>query len=254
MKHLKLALLSASILTLSACQTLDGMITDMRNLELPAMSGNANNSEEFIIQGNCAQTEIVPELSGYSEFTSIQNTGEGQLITRAHISGIKSTCSYTERAMSVDLELDFEGTLGPQAKAVAPSKSSYAYPFFVAITSPGGKILAKEVFSASMIFPQGQEYKSYTETLRQVIPLIDTKQGKKYKILVGFQLSQDQLDYNRQILEQQRLAEEAAAMAAENAQKLQQSQIKAIKEQRAKAAATIDPIDQIIIQRTTGQQ
>ena len=118
-----------------------------------------------------------------------------------------------------------------------------------------GKILAKEVFSASMIYAQGEDYKSYKETLRQIIPLNDTKQGKKYKVLVGFQLSQEQLNYNRQILEQQQLAEQAAIVAAENAQKLQASQIKAIEEQRAKAAANvIDPVDQIIIQRTTGQQ
>ena len=255
MKNLRFALLGISLLGLSACQTVDGMITDVRNIELPAMGANAGTAEEFIIQGNCAQTEVVPELSGYSEFTASQFTTEDQLITRAHISGINSTCSYSERAMSVDLELAFEGTLGPQAKAVAPSKSSYAYPFFVAITSPGGKILAKEVFSASMIYAQGEDYKSYKETLRQIIPLNDTKQGKKYKVLVGFQLSQEQLNYNRQILEQQQLAEQAAIVAAENAQKLQASQIKAIEEQRAKAAANvIDPVDQIIIQRTTGQQ
>ncbi|MCB1532601.1 MAG: hypothetical protein KDJ35_07015 [Alphaproteobacteria bacterium] len=209
MKPMKFISLSACVLALAACSTIDDMV-DSVSSSMPTMGAQQSMAEEFIIQGNCPQTEIVTELSGYSKFAGDQVTDENQLISRAHMTGIEATCTSNERSMTVDMTLTFRGMSGPAGSG----QSAHNYPFFVAITSPSGKILAKEIFSASMDFSTSPLVENYQETLRQVIPLSDPEDGKRHKILVGFQLDKAQLDYNRGILEQQKLMEEAAQKAA----------------------------------------
>lgn len=197
-------------------------------------------AEEFIIKGNCPDTEIVTELAGYSEFASPNSSSEENLITRAHLTEITATCESNERSITVDMALEFKGMAGPKSFVKSADKSSHAYPFFVAITSPGGKILAKEVFSAAMDFNSSAGVKTYNETLRQIIPLSNQEDGKRHKILVGFQLNQQQLEYNRNILAQQQILDDAAALAKQQGNNIS-SQVK--------PAAPLNANDPIVIER-----
>lgn len=240
MKPSKLILISASILALSACSTIDNVVDSVSSISIPGASASSNNAEAFVLKGNCPETEIVKELAGYSEFTSQQTASEEQLVSRSHITKIESTCAINERSMTVDLKLKFKGAAGPMARAKSGDQANHAYPFFVAITAPNGEILAKEVFSAAMHFAPGEHVKDYEETLRQIIPLSNPDQSKRHKILVGFQLDQQQLEYNRTILEQQKLLEEAAKQA-----EMQQKQIST----QVQPAAPITTNDPIVIER-----
>lgn len=242
MKTSYLLLLCTILLSLTACETFDGLIDDISSIELPSLEiDNTENPENYLVKGNCPETKVVDELAGFSEFTNVYTPSEDQLISRAHISSIEGSCTYDPRSMTVDVSLGFETASGPQAPA--NSLNNFSFPFFVAITDPHGNIAAKQVFTADISFNPGENYKSHKETLRQVIPLVDTDEGKDYKILVGFQLSPEQLGYNRMIVQQQKAAEEAAARA---------------KEQAASATAAPQSIvpepspDEIIIMRTTG--
>jgi hypothetical protein len=114
--------------------------------------------------------------------------------------------------VTVDLKVFFEGTLGPMGQA-AP-QPTVSYPFFVAVTSPSGAILAKEVFSAPMTYSAGGQ-ETYVETMRQIIPIPNKEAGDHFKVLAGFQLSQDQLNYNRAVI----ASEEAAAKERARVQK-----------------------------------
>ena len=134
----------------------------------------------------------------------------------------QSTCTYNDRSVTVDLKLAFDGNLGPKGRKTSKDKPFFSYPFFVAVTSPSGKILAKEIFAASMTYDAGQNEQIYFETLRQIIPTDNRSQGAGYKVMIGFQLAEKQLDYNRKIIEADRIAAEKAEaerMAAEKAAK-----------------------------------
>lgn len=211
MKRLNFALLSISCLALIGCESVSNTLSGMRDKPVPGtVEKQSQFTDELVKKGGCPETEIVQELSGYSDFVSTQYLAEDQLISRAHISAIDSTCSYNPRSVQVDLKLTFEGTVGPMGQG----RSEYTYPFFVAITGPGGKILAKEVFSASMDY-SGGSYKTYQENMRQIIPLSDPEKGMQHKILIGFQLGPEQLDYNRKILMQQQIPEPVQDISVE---------------------------------------
>lgn len=242
MKRFNLLLIAASTLTIAACSTVDNMVDSISAIPTTVKTATVKpaGAEEFIIQGNCPKTEIVQELSGYSQFIPPEATTEDRLIARAHVTSIEGTCAASERSTTVDIKLAFRGVAGPQTTYTAGDAASYNFPFFVAITGPGGNILAKEVFSATMDFAPGDNILTYEETLRQIIPLTSPEMAKKHKILVGFQLDQQQLEYNRAILAQQQLLEEAAQNAA-----AQQNQIS----QQVQPAAPVTANDPIVIQR-----
>lgn len=73
--------------------------------------------------------------------------------------------------------------------------------------------MAKEVFAASLNFGSGASSANYYESLRQIIPVKHGTNSGKYKVLVGFQLTHEQLAYNRAqaALEEAAQVEPAAA-------------------------------------------
>jgi len=71
------------------------------------------------------------------------------------------------------------------------------FPFFVAVTDRDQNILAKEVFDSVVEFPEGRRRAGVFEEVEQQIALRDEETGDDYEIIVGFQLSRDQLDRNR---------------------------------------------------------
>lgn len=223
-----------------ACSAIDNTLERMSTVSIPNIINDKTAASNLITKGNCPEVEIVEELAGYSEFKTPQNTDESQLVSRAHLTNIGSTCTINERSMSVDLKLEFQGMAGPMAYVKSSDETNHAYPFFVAITAPNGDILAKEVFSASLAFPAGSGVKNFHETLRQIIPLNNPKQSTKYKILAGFQLNQEQLEYNRNILAQQKMLEAAAKQ-----KQMQANQIST----QAQPAAPFSANDPIVIQK-----
>jgi hypothetical protein len=160
-----------------------------------SMLSNKERQDAKIEIDYCPAVEIVDELSSLSEF--LDGTSEADLVTRANINQVESACAYRGGALVVDLRLSFTGILGAQAKKESSDKSFFAYPFFVAVLDKNGEVLAKEVFAASMTFPPAQNEHIYIETLRQLIPADSLKDGPDYKIKLGFQLTSDQLKYNR---------------------------------------------------------
>jgi len=88
--------------------------------------------------------------------------------------------------------LPIEATRGPAAEG-----NRLSVPFFVALADPGRQIVAKEVFTADLVFEAESESARTVEEFEQWIPLGPGENGLAYETLVGFQLTQDQLEDSR---------------------------------------------------------
>lgn len=208
MKPLRFFALAVCCMGLGACQTFEGVKKDFESIKLPSLNNaTAASAEQLVYSGNCPSAHAVEELSTLSEFTDVNDQSEHNLVARVKMTNLQSACNYDERGVTVDVRMDFAGALGPQGRAPA----SFSYPFFVAITSAGGEILAKEIFAAPLDYAAGQTASSYTEKLRQIIPIENKDRGAHYKVLVGFQLTPDQLAYNRKAIAAEKLRLEAEA-------------------------------------------
>ncbi len=197
MKPLRYLVIAIGILSLAACQTMDGILEDFDSLQLPALMSGEDSADNLTYSGHCPAVDKMHELSMLSEFTNPSDPSEENLISRAAIANLETTCNYDERSVTVDLKMTFDGILGPRGRSSENDKPFYSYPFFIAIAENNGRILAKEIFAASMTYDRGENRHTYYENMRQIIPLEYRDRGNRYKIIIGFQLSPDQLAYNR---------------------------------------------------------
>lgn len=201
MKRLELLILLIGLVILGSCQNVSDAVGNISDMKLPpldaGLSGDTTASE--LVEGDCPTVEIVGELGALSEFIDIKRKRPENLVSRVDLAQARSACAYTARSVTVDLRLAFQGILGPRARQANTDRPFFSYPYFIAVTSPSGEILAKEVFSATLNYDNTENSTVYYEDLRQIIPVTGRSNGSRHKILIGFQLTQDQLDYNRAI-------------------------------------------------------
>jgi hypothetical protein len=199
---------------------MNNVMGSLKAVEMPKISRTDPKPEEFLLNGDCPQVEVVGELSSFSEYADMSNTQPGSLVSQVIIARAQNSCEYSPKSVTIDLKLDFAGVLGPQGRALG-ERPFFSYPFFVAVTGPRGAILAKEVFAATMTYEPGQDQQSYHESLRQIIPMPDRAKGKNHKVLIGFQLTPEQLEFNRAVIRQRQAEADALKAAQEQAAKAQ---------------------------------
>ena len=199
LRHLALA----SLLLLPACETIentyDTITYNTQNL--------ISTEQDIINYQKCPTVTVAEDLSMLHQFSPAELQTDNNLQSKTTLTITKDTCSYNNKAVTIDLTLQFNGMLGPKGRINTNDAPLHSHPFFVAITNSNGSILAKQIFAATLTYPQGQNTATYTESLRQIIPIKNRDSAKKYTIITGFQLSDEALTYNREHLKQQRTDE-----------------------------------------------
>jgi len=111
------------------------------------------------------------------------------------VENVRSFCRYKGGdPINMDVEIDFAFGRGPKAESAAES-----YPVFVTVTRRDRTVLAKETFAVNVNFPAGKDIIRITETVPGiVIPRAnDTVSGTNFEVIVGFDLTPEQIAYNR---------------------------------------------------------
>lgn len=119
-------------------------------------------------------------------YSDIEFTGE--------ITDVRIFCRYTDDfPLDAEIEIDFAYGKGPAATA-----DSHTYPYFVAVTRRNGKVLARETFATQAQF-RGKTLASGSELVNRItIPRADGSiSGVNFEIVVGFELTPEQLEFNR---------------------------------------------------------
>ena len=112
----------------------------------------------------------------------------------ATIDGVKSSCTYTKGAPTVDATFSFSMHA---TRLPSPDGATYTLPYFFAITQ-GERILKKTNMEFKVSFAPGSATASDTESLPDaVIELEPTHPPTDYQLLVGFQLTEAQRAYNQ---------------------------------------------------------
>lgn len=221
------ALCATAILTLSGCETMNGTMASVKeswnNINWPSFSTAKSTDEtgdslpagemaeriDLMDDGSvhtgaenaeCPKIEVVRELSMVHQFIEEPSTAPEDRISSIEIKNVRNKCKTNGSNIIVDLDIDFEGHIGPQARSWNTEKPSFAYPYFIAVTTPEGNINAKEVFALTVSYGKGEETIMQTEHLRQLIPADGAVYGNAHALLLGFQLTDRELSYNRALL------------------------------------------------------
>lgn len=91
-----------------------------------------------------------------------------------------------------DIRVQFLAQRGPKEREGAAK-----FDYFVAVTGPGGKRLAREVFPTEVVFENNATQAIVVEEIQPTIPLKAGENGDWYRIYVGFMLTEQELAYNR---------------------------------------------------------
>lgn len=144
----------------------------------------------------CPTVIIVKDTSELTAFRSGSQQSQKNVELKVRIDSYKGACKTSFESdrsgkIDIDLKLKFDAVRGPEN---VNRKENFR--FYVAIVNIKGDILAKEIFSTSLKFDKniGRQFK--TEKLTQKIFLRSGESGVDFDILVGLQLSPEQLNYN----------------------------------------------------------
>ncbi len=199
-----------AFLTLASCQTLDGIGNDLSSAwdssadaltRITARDVTGEQKTAAVHSGpeqtvTCPSVKVMEELRTIVEFQDPAKPSDKTEISRASMKNVNARCSVGGD-LSVELDIVVASTLGPKARLKKTDKPNFAFPYFVAVISPNGHVLAKEIFAASLSYENGENDKTQTETITQHIPLDADGKVPAYSILLGFQLSEEQLAFNR---------------------------------------------------------
>ncbi len=158
-------------------------------------SGDFFSTEQRVI--TCPNVTTLPNADEITIFRQ----GPGRDLVDVQYEGVitpvSGECEYQDDFawVEVDLILRIGAIKGPAA-----TSQTQDYNFFVAVADKDNRVLNKRVFKSPVEVPEGRRRGAVQEELRQRFPIRSGTRGSDYKIIVGFQLSEEQLSYNQKKL------------------------------------------------------
>jgi len=200
-----LALLFATMITLGGCSTMEGLKNDVVS-GFSALSDSVIDviddvKEEKkklpVYDGTCPEVAVRSDLRHLVEFYDDSRPTDATKVSEINILGVQNTCRVEKDMLVMQIDLTLQGKTGPKARVKPSDKPSFAYPYFVAVTDANGTVLSKEIFAAPVAYGANQNEFSKVESIFQNMPFPDAASGQIYNVIVGFQLTAEQLAYNQ---------------------------------------------------------
>ena len=130
-------------------------------------------------------------LADTNRLTEFDGTTSAQF--KATLGGEASQCVVKGKVIHLRLKFKVTGTIADNAK-----HDTRKVPYFVAVMQ-GSQVLAKQVYSVDVPFAGSARTVSVEERINRVdIPIGKGWTSDDYEVMIGFQLTRDQVDYNRQ--------------------------------------------------------
>jgi len=146
---------------------------------------------------SCPKVAIVRDLAEVTQFRA-GGRDLTDVQSRAALADFSGNCEYASDGVTVNVNVFLVAERGP---ALQGNQASYRY--FVAVAKPGEDTpSAKTEFETSVTFEPGKPRAGTREELAPKIPLPKDTNAKDWKIFVGFQLTPDELAFNRAQMKQ----------------------------------------------------
>ncbi len=144
----------------------------------------------------CASVGLLAEAADYTDYGAdgFARPDLSRLVSHGSIVGVSGHCSNAAggTALHTVVQVQMAIDRGPAAAG-----SSLDIPYFIAVTLDGA-VVSKLPLAARAQFPDnGDKVLVKTDPVALDLPVTRRRPGSAYRIEVGFQLSEQQLDYNR---------------------------------------------------------
>lgn len=144
--------------------------------------------------GPCPYVKVLYDAARYEEFKDNQEASTAVGYT-GEIQGVNAACEYKgEEPIKVKMRIGFLLGRGPQA---TDNKKTYRY--WVAVTARNQQVLAKEWFDLPVDFKGADRAEAEQKVEGIVIPRAKSSvSGTNFEILVGFEVTPEMAEFNRE--------------------------------------------------------
>jgi hypothetical protein len=196
--QLKLVVLALAALPLAGCATSGA--SDAPSQVAPPESGErgffARMFDENIPNaGPCPLMGVLYDSSRLVEFAQPGTERYANVAFTGELQGVRGLCRYAgSDPIEMALEIDMAFGRGPAATA-----DQRTYRYWVAVTRRGLAPIEKQYFDVPVRFERGADVMVSTQQIeRIVIPRANSDiSGENFEILIGFELTPEQLQFNR---------------------------------------------------------
>lgn len=146
--------------------------------------------------GPCPLMGVLYDNSRMVDFAQPDNQRYANIEFTGEMQGVNGLCRYVEDdpiRMSIDIDMAF-------GRGPAATTDRQTYRYWVAVTRRGRAPIAKEYFDVDVRWNRGEAVVTRRERIEEiVIPRANEEiSGENFEILVGFELTPEQLAFNRE--------------------------------------------------------
>ena len=151
------------------------------------------------VKMECPMVSILPEASSITRYAKGMRRTVLDVDFSGKITGIEGKCFYELNSdtdfgiVTINVITKFKMRRGSANKS---QKADFLY--FASVVNNQGKVLEKQTFPYSIKFSKNRSWvKNEDSPIELIIPLADENIGQNFTVFVGFQLSQEELEFNR---------------------------------------------------------
>ena len=171
---LRLALLAAPLL-LGACETLNSIDFNPKPPPPPP----------------CPRAVVGENVGRLTRFSGA-GKDPADVVFEAEIGDLRGSCVTDEDKIEVEMQVQITATRGPAATA-----DTARFNYFVAVARNDKTILSRESFDAEIKLPSDEPRNGTGDEIDQTITLPNGETGADLTIIVRFEMTPDELKYNR---------------------------------------------------------
>jgi hypothetical protein len=138
----------------------------------------------------CPTPLIAPDLDAAAQLRP-GGSGPDDISFGVKLVSVNTSCSTEKIGLTADTRISF------LAARTDPTVTHGDFAYFIAVADAQRNILNKKEYQMSVEFSPRQGQVRMSDQVAVGLPVRDLSAGGKYLIIVGLQLSQEQLDFNR---------------------------------------------------------
>ncbi|HJS79983.1 MAG TPA: hypothetical protein VJ748_05120 [Vitreimonas sp.] len=204
MKLRAVAVLSLSLLALVSCSSGRGRTIELPGGVLPEEQQNQRPPNAFERMfgtddrpnvGPCPLMGVLYDNARVVDFAAPNQERYANIEYTGEMQGIQGLCRYVDAdpiTMSIDINMAF-------GRGPAATSDRQTYRYWVAVTRRGVAPIEKAYFDVDVRFPRDEVVVTHTERIERIVIPRATPDlsGENFEILVGFELTPEQLQFNR---------------------------------------------------------
>ena len=142
----------------------------------------------------CPKVGVISDLDRVTEIEVAASQSKSSILLSSKIQRLRTKCTASANSITISIVFDLFSKLSRY-----DIQTEFDLRYLIATVNPNDQILAKQVYKTTVSFMDGIQTARNTQEVEVFIPSPGVMDFRNYKVLVGFELTDVQFQYNRGI-------------------------------------------------------